>query len=87
MPQVIALVQFETDNPLLTGATDASDTADVRLAVLAALPRLNLILAVMPEIEARLMVAAHMMACQQSGMSLSDIFEMAEASTRRESLH
>lgn len=65
MKQIVAMVVLETDDVRIR---PCADTAGLRSAVVAALPGLSRVIAIMSEPEARLMIGAHMIAAQESGL-------------------
>jgi hypothetical protein len=81
--QIVAMVVLEVEDPLLCPRTDV---AVLRAAVVAALPGLSRVMAIMGESEARLMMGAHQMALQASGMTGGD-FATATALVRRRTVH
>lgn len=80
MKQIVAMVVLETDDVRLCPFADA---VALRAAVVAALPGLSRVIAVMSEPEARLMIGAHMMASAASGLDQV----MAPPRRRDEKLH
>jgi hypothetical protein len=62
-----ALVVIESEDPILDAA-QGDDPARLRAAVVAALPRLTSVVALMPEDEARLMIHAHLIALEHAGV-------------------
>jgi len=64
---IVAVVVLSTDDPLLTDPTTAA-FATLRAAVVAALPSLSRVVAIMPEDEGKLMVAGHLMASEEAGI-------------------
>jgi hypothetical protein len=71
MATLVALVTIETDDPVLV-TPDIRQRAAVRAAVVAALPNLVRVIALMPEPEAWLMVNAHLIASQQANATEID---------------
>lgn len=67
MAKIVAVVVLSTDDPLLTNP-EAAAFPKLRAAVVAALPSLSRIVAIMPEDEGKLMVAGHLMASEDAGI-------------------
>lgn len=65
MTQIVAMVVLETDDVRVCPFADATL---LRSAVVEALPSLSRVIAIMSEPEARLMIGAHLMAAEASGL-------------------
>jgi hypothetical protein len=70
MPSFAVTVLIETDDPRIDPGKlqTVSGVAAMRRAIIENLPKLTRVVAVQPEEEARLMFAAHDMACRESGL-------------------
>jgi hypothetical protein len=76
MPNVAVVVIVATDDPLLLNPiAEAGSLAPLRSAVLAALPSLSRVVAIMPEDEGKLMIAGHMLAAEDAGSALTVLRE------------
>jgi hypothetical protein len=82
MPNVIAVIVLSTDDPLLTEPVTGS-FAPIRAAVVAALPSLSRVVAIMPEDEGKLMLAGHLMASEAAGMGALTVLRERGPAGRR----